>query len=78
MASVRSRRTWLQVTPFGPFKGSDDVHNFILFDLLDKPERCFLAAAESPAEGATHFRGRALPPVGRRRIRNRSWSVGEP
>ena len=61
----------LQVTPFGPFPGADDMHNGCLFDLMAEPEMaCYLLWAESPPTGATEHRGWQLPPVGRRRHRN--------
>ena len=62
----------VNMAPWGPFPGADDIHAALLFDLLDEPEGALLLWAKSPAEGASAHRGWPIPPVtGWRRIRNR-------
>ena len=56
------------VQPWGPFPGADSVHNLQLFALPQRGE--VMVWVQSPPEGATEFRGVALPPPGPRRKRN--------
>ena len=56
------------VQPWGPFPGADSVHNLQLFALPQRGE--VMVWIQSPPEGATEFRGVALPPPGPRRKRN--------
>ncbi|KAL1499122.1 hypothetical protein AB1Y20_013634 [Prymnesium parvum] len=57
---------------WGPFPGTDDVHNVVSFDLTDEPEGGVLLWVKSPDEADVEYRGWPIPPVtGWRRVRTR-------
>jgi len=76
----------ISISPFGPFPGVQDLHNVIVYDLLDTAEpdskhpegaprsRWPLGAittyVQSPPVEATEQRGWRLPPLEKRRTRN--------
>lgn len=51
------------VSPWGPLPGMDDVHELVVFDLMDEEEKAILVYAESPRESAKEHRNWPVPPV---------------